>query len=205
MPVLGPQDVQGIMEMIEALQEGEARERNPLPPGTAQRFIDQMESDFEFSGSPPGRSANQGFTGRIGNPDPVRAPWRGEYDMPGNFERQQHTADSMANDAMLREVLGSERRRTEEDYLEGTFPLAKYPGVEHAIGVAEAGMQPAGGGGGIMTPESAEERRRWARRARELLGMDRRITGREHRGFRRGTKGMGAKQKRAAFRQFLGR
>lgn len=204
--VMSPQDVQGIMEMLDAVQKAEAAGK--LPPGSAQAARDQMESEFEYSGRSVGRSANQGFTGAIGNPDPVRAPWRGEYDMPGNFERQQHMANSMANDAMLRELLGSERRRTEEDDVEGTFALSRYPGIESAIAGAEGGMAPAG-----MMPDmgsakdkymAAEKRRRWARKQRELLGMDRRIGRGEWKSFRRGMKGRGAREKLKAFRGFLG-
>lgn len=204
MPVMGPQDVQGIMEMLNSIQEAEAAGK--LPPGSYERALGEAEHEFERSGSPPGRSANEGFTGRIGNPDPVRAPWRGEYDMPGNFERSQHMANSMANDAMLRELMGSKRARTEADDVEGAFALSRYPGIESVIWGAEAGMGPVGAGAGsgqAMTPESAAERKRWARKQRELLGMDRRIGIGEMRGFRRGTKGMGAREKRQAFRRFL--
>jgi hypothetical protein len=38
----------------------------------------------------------------------IRAPWRGEYDMPGNFERGQRMGNSLANDALLREGLSYE-------------------------------------------------------------------------------------------------
>lgn len=200
MPTLAPQDVQGIMEMLQAVQEAEAAGK--MPPGSYERALGEAEYEFERSGSPPGRSANEGFTGRIGNPKPTKAPWRGEYDMPGNFERQQHMANSMANDAMLRELMGSSRKRTEADDVPGTFALARYPGIEHAIAVAETGQAPTG----MMPdhrPESAAYRRAWARKQRELLGMDRRIGAREMRGFRRGTKGMGAREKRQAFKRFL--
>ena len=202
MPLLGPQDVQGIMEMLEAVQDAEAKGK--LPPGSYDQAVGQMESEFERSGSPPGRSGNDGFTGRIGNPDPVRAPWRGEHDMPGNFERGQHMANSMANDAMLRELMGSSRKRTEEDGPAGTYALARYPGLENAIAGAEMGMAPAGSGSGMpATPGSVAERKRWARIQRMKLGMDRAIGRGEHRGFQRAMKGRGAKQRREAFKHFV--
>ena len=138
MPLLSPQDVQGIMEMLESVQQAEAAGK--APPGTYEQVLGQVESEFEYSGSPPGRSANDGFTGDWTGADPVRAPYRGEHDMPGNWERGQSMANSMAEDAMLREALGSKRKRTEDDYLEGQFPLAKYPGIENTIDVAAAGM-----------------------------------------------------------------
>lgn len=211
MPTLSPQDVEGMYDMIEALRKGEARERNPLPPGTADRYISQLRSEFEFSGSPPGQSANEGFTGDWTNPDPTPAPWRGEYDMPGNFERQQSMANSMAEDAMLREALGSERKRTKEDDVEGVFALSRYPGVDYAIWGAESGLAPAGLGMGASDfmgdpedqRERAAKRKRWAKKQRELLGMDRRIGGDEWKSFRRGMKGRGAKQRRQAMRSFL--
>jgi hypothetical protein len=202
MGVMGPQDVRAIMDMLESIQEAEAAKK--MPPGSHDRALAEVEYQFEGSGSPPGRSANQGFTGRIGNPDPVRAPWRGERDLPGNFERSQHMADSMANDAMLREVLGYKRGRTEDDDVEGTFALARYPGIESAIWGAEAGLAPRGYSGGGLSPEQQGAQRRWARKQREILGMDRRIGREEHRGFQRAMKGQGAKQRAAAFRRFLG-
>lgn len=206
MPLVSPQDVRSIMEMLEAVQRAEASGKAPV--GSSDRYLGEMEAEFEYSGRPPGRSANEGFTGRIGNPDPVRAPWRGEYDMPGNFERSQHMADSMANDAMLRELLGSRRARTEADDVEGTFAAARYPGLEYAINVAASGSGPPGSTAGIfMSPQQArayaDERKRWAAKQRELVGMDRQIGRREWGGFRRGTKGMGAREKRQAFKRFL--
>jgi hypothetical protein len=36
------------------------------------------------------------------DPEPMRAPWRGEFDMPGNFERNQSMANSLAEDEALR-------------------------------------------------------------------------------------------------------
>jgi len=199
MPVVSPYEVQQVYEMLENLRELEARGK--VPAGTTESQMSALEGKYERGGD-YGSSANQGFTGFIGNPEPTRAPWRGEYDMPGNFERGQHMANSMANDAMLRELLGYSRKRTEADDVEGTFALARYPGLEFAISVAESGQMPAG----MMPdfrPERAAERQEWGRKQRELAGMDRRIGAREARGFNRGTRGMGAREKRAAFRRFL--
>jgi hypothetical protein len=197
MGTLSPQAVQSSMQMLEAIQKLEAAGK--LPPGSYDSAVSDMRYSSEYSGEAMGQSANDGFTGAIGNPDPIRAPWRGEYDMPGNFERRQHMANSMANDAMLRELMSYSRPRGQNER-EGTYALSRYPGIEHAINTAAAGVDVRGG---LMTPESVKERQGWAAEQARLLGMDRRIGRDEWQGFRRATKGRGAKQRRQAFKGFL--
>ncbi|HET6454987.1 MAG TPA: hypothetical protein VFI02_11335 [Armatimonadota bacterium] len=68
----------------------------------AQRVSEGMDQMDPGSREPQ----NDGFTGRIDG-KVFDAPWRGEFDMPGNFERRQRMSNSMANDAMLGASLGS--------------------------------------------------------------------------------------------------
>jgi hypothetical protein len=215
---MGPQQAQDIYEIIQAAQEAEAqwqqaareaaiagRPAPPKPPGVDQ-VISGLENEFENT-MPAGRTGiSEGFTGRFDNPDPVRAPWRGEYDMPGNFERYQSMANSMAEDAALREAMGSSRRRTEEDDVEGRFALARYPGAEVPIWQALQGRTPAGwidtGGTPQQKQARADERRAWGREAMEKLGT-KYIDRDKWSGFLRSMRGRGARERRAGFRGMM--
>ena len=178
MPTMGPRDVQGIMEMLDAIQQAEARGK--LPPGSSQRRLQDLEAQFEYGGGGTGQSANEGFTGRIGNPDAIRAPWAGEYDMPGNWERGQKMADSLANDAMLGRLLGYKRKRR-EDEPEGSMALANYPGAEMDIARVERGFGSWGHAANFMDPQERmalqEKAKRWGQYARERIGIDRESPG----------------------------
>lgn len=203
MPVVTPQEVGGIFQILQALEEAEAKGK--IPRGSTEAKMAEFASEYEYGGG--GTSANEGFTGRIGNPDPVQAPWSST---PGfsNFERRQHMADSMANDAMLRELMKYRRARTEQDPADGQYALARYPYLGHAMGAARGGM---GGVGQMMpaglTPDAAREytnrRKQWAKEQAELLGMGGAPESGEVRGFNRAAGGMGARERSAAFRQFL--
>ncbi len=190
MPTMGPQDVQGIMEMMDAIQQAEAQGK--LPPGSSERRLQELQAQFEFGGGGTGRSANEGFTGRIGNPDAVRAPWRGEYDMPGNWERGQKMSDSMANDAMLGKLLGYKRKRGEGEP-EGSMVLANYPGAEMDIARTEKGFGSWGHAANFMDPQERmalqEKAKKWAQYQRELLGTDTEGAD-EYRGRRRAEHGL---------------
>lgn len=186
---MGPQDVQGIMEMLDAMQRAEAAGK--LPAGSTQRRLQELESEYEYN-LPQGRRGEQGFSGRIGNPDPVRAPWRGENDMSGNFERRQGMADSMANDAMLGRLLGYKRKRG-EDEPEGSMVLANYPGSEMDITRAEKGFGSWGHAANFMDPQERQaleaKAKKWGQYQRELLGTDTEGAD-EYRGRRRAEHGM---------------
>lgn len=196
MPVISPQDIQSIMEMLEG-----------LPPEQLQGALQQLESQSEYGGG-IGRSANEGFTGRWDNPDPIRAPWAGEHDMPGNWERGQSMANSLAEDAMLRETGRSSRKRTKEDAPEGTYALSRYPGIDYAVSVAETGVGPMGGIGGIgMSPdarrESARKRKEWAAWQRHLAGMPQPI--RDAGGWRRRNRAESGMSASDRVNRYLGR
>jgi hypothetical protein len=68
----------------------------------AQRVSEGMDQMDPGSREPQ----NDGFTGRIDG-KVFDAPWRGEFDMPGNFERRQRMSNSLAEDAFLGAGLGS--------------------------------------------------------------------------------------------------
>ena len=184
-------------KQYQAWQEAAARAQaaGKMPP-PAPPHPDDVAAQFRDQQRDIGASATEGFSGQIGNPDAIEAPWGDD----SNFRRRQHMANSMANDALLGTLLGSKRGRTNEDGPEGTYAMTDYPGLKHAIDTAASGVDVRGG---LMTPESVEERKRWAAEQARRLGMDRRIGSDEWKNYRRGTQGMGAKQRRQAFKGFL--
>ena len=189
MPTMGPQDVQGIMEMLDAMQRAEASGK--LPPGSTQRRLQELESEYEYN-LPQGQRGEQGFSGRIGNPDPVRAPWRGEYDRSGNFERRQTMANSMANDVALGRELSYSRKR-EEGEPEGSMVLANYPGAAMDIARVEQGFGSWGHAANFMDPqermELQEKAKKWGEYQRKLLGIDTEGAD-EYRGRRQAERGL---------------
>jgi hypothetical protein len=192
-----------MFDILQALEKAEMQKK--VPPGTTEAKLHELSTQYEYGNE--GTSANRGFTGRIGNPDPIQAPWSATPDF-SNFERRQHMADSMANDALLRELMGYRRARTEEDPGEGQYALARYPYLGHAMGAARGGM---GGVGQLapmgMSPDAAREytsgRRQWAEDQAALLGLAPARDIGERMGFSRAMKGAGARERSAAFRQFL--
>ena len=84
-----------------------------------QQLMNEMKSASEGMGQmDPGALEGDGFTGRIDG-QVIDAPWRGEYDMPGNFERRQKMANSLAEDAFLGAGLGSEYKFDPTQPMEG--------------------------------------------------------------------------------------
>lgn len=167
MAVLSPQEVQAIMEMLDAVQGAESSGK--APPGSYDRALGQIRDEYEWGGG--GQSANEGFTGMIGNPEPFGLPGGND----SNFRRKQHMANSMANDAMLREMMGSSRRRTEEDGPDATYALADYPQLGFATDVAKSGIGPTGSMAEIfMSPHEqvdyANQRRDWGYRQEAKFG-----------------------------------
>jgi hypothetical protein len=169
----GPQEVNEIMSILDAVYKAEAAGK--VPPGTYESRMAELESQYEYS-MPTGRDASDGFSGRIDR-QVTPAPWRGEYDMPGNFERGQRMANSMAEDAALRESMKYARRRGDDEPT-GTYALSRYPGAEQNIWRVEHGF---GGQGYGARPElmSQDERMayeegtaEWAKHQRMLLGME---------------------------------
>lgn len=65
----------------------------------------------------------------------IRAPWRGEGDMPGNFERGQRMGNSLANDALLRQGLAHKYEYDPEYGVDVTYqpgvPLGGPGGAKH--------------------------------------------------------------------------
>lgn len=58
------------------------------------------------------------FTGRIDR-QVFDAPWRGEFDMPGNFERRQRMANSLAEDTYANAGRGYEFKMDPSQLIEG--------------------------------------------------------------------------------------
>jgi hypothetical protein len=172
MGVIGPQEVQGMMDILDSVQRAERTGK--APPGSYQQQLDDFESQYEHSMDRTGTNPADGFTGRIDG-GVTRAPWRGEYDMPGNFDRRQKMANSMAEDAAMRESMRYSRRRG-EDEPEGSFALSKYPGSEMDIMRVEKGFGSWGPASTFMDPQERmaleEKSERWAKHQRELLGMN---------------------------------
>jgi hypothetical protein len=198
------QDAYAAWQQAASRAAAEGKAPPPAPPHP-EEVMQQLRTQSEFN--PENPSSNDGFMGRIGNPDPIPAPWRGEFDMPGNFERKQHMADSMANDAMLRELGRSRRQRTEEDGPEGAYALAPYPGLEFALMGAEAGLAPVGsmpamGGSPMENMRLSEKRKAWAKQQKKLIGRGS-FDAEEYQELRRAMKGRGAKQRRQASRSYM--
>lgn len=170
MGVIGPQEVQGMMDILDSVQRAERSGK--VPPGSYQQRLDDFEREYDYSSS--GTDITQGFSGRIDG-GVTRAPWRGEHEMTGAFERRQGMANSMAEDAAMRESMRYSRKRR-EDEPEGSFALAKYPGVEMDIDRVQKGL---GSWGHAATFMDSQERKalqekadRWAKHQRELLGIN---------------------------------
>lgn len=193
------------MQMLEALQSAEAAGK--APPGSYDAAVGRLQSEFEYSGSPPGQSANEGFTGDwTADFKPVEAPWGGD---DSNFRRGQHMAHSLAEDAMLREQLGHSYKLPKDHGIpEGVYAASDYPGLETALQRADTGMGPVGMAASYFSMNPKQQRewvrknKEWAKTQRKMLGKGR-IEGDEWRSFRRGMKGRGAKQRREAMRGFL--
>ena len=69
-------------------------------------LIAAMEQESEYSGRST-TGTGDGFRGSASG-EVMRAPWRGEHEMPGNFERQQSMGNSLAEDALIRQGLGGQ-------------------------------------------------------------------------------------------------
>ena len=188
MPTLGPQDVESIMDLLESVQRAEAQGK--VPAGSYQRYLNQFESEFEFN-LPSGPRGEQGFTGRLDG-QVTRAPWRGEHDMPGNFERRQKMANSMAEDAAMRESMRYSRKRG-EDEPEGSYALSNYPGAALDIARVEGGFGSWGHAANFMDPQERmalqEKAKSWGQHQRKLLGMNTEDAG-DFRGRRQAERGM---------------
>lgn len=171
MPVIGPQEVQGMMDILDSVQRAERQGK--LPPGSYQQQLNDFESQYDYS-SPGATSGGDGFSGRIDG-GVTRAPWRGEHEMTGAFERRQGMANSMAEDAAMRESMRYSRRRR-EDEPEGSFALSRYPGAEMDITRTEKGFGSWGPAATFMDPQERmalqEKAERWAKHSRERLGMN---------------------------------
>lgn len=105
-----PGVVQNMMAYLEALNRVQPKSEAEAQgvEMAKQDLLSQMESRMEYGLREPGEPLpEQGFSGQIGNPAPIPAPYHGEYDMPGNFEREQRMSNSLANDAALRTALST--------------------------------------------------------------------------------------------------
>ena len=162
-------------ELMKPAMQNKLRAAGIDPEQAREEFLSEMKSMSEYNTS---RSPfAEGFTGRIGNPDPVRAPWRGEYDMSGNFERRQDMADSMANDARLGMELGYSRKRgKDENEPEGSYLLSNYPGAAQDINMVEQGLGSWGHAANFMDSHERmaleQKAKAWAEHQRKLLGIN---------------------------------
>jgi len=196
MPLFSPQDIEGIMEMLES-----------LPPEMRQQGIQSLQSQSEYSMPGERTGVSSGYTGRFDNPDPIRAPWAGEHDMPGNFKRGQSMANSMAEDAAIREALGGGRRKREEGEAEGYYTDYMFPGArgqEFAVGMGGGHM---GSGAGVgLSPEQQRRARaqeqEFARQQRMRWGVEGPRDAKEFRGRNRRESGMSASDR---VNRYLGR
>lgn len=108
----------GALSLLDAL----ANLRNSGRHEEAAWLMDQARRESELGGRVDRFS--DGFSGTVDG-EVIDAPWRGQYDMPGNFERGQRTANSMANDALLDAGLSYEYEYDPE----AGVPVVYQPGV----------------------------------------------------------------------------
>ena len=202
MPVGMTPEMENMMSMQDAIRSPGAQEKL-VKSGmdaaqassqlkTAEReLLGQMRSLSEFSIQRDPFA--EGFTGYIGNPKAEKAPWQGEYDMPGNYGRRQNMANSMANDAMLRNELSYTRKR-EADEPEGSFALSRYPGVEQHINFIEQGFGSWGHASNFMDSQELQALRakatEWAEYQRGLLGLPQKVGRKEFRAGGRAKRSM---------------
>jgi len=84
-----------------------------------QELMNQAQQTSEGMGQmDPHELRGDGFTGRIDG-KVFDAPWRGEFDMPGNFEREQRMANSLAEDAYANAGRGSRTEMGPNGLMEG--------------------------------------------------------------------------------------
>ena len=84
-----------------------------------QELMNQAQQTSEGMGQmDPHELRGDGFTGRIDG-KVFDAPWRGEFDMPGNFEREQRMANSLAEDAYANAGRGYEFKMDPSQLIEG--------------------------------------------------------------------------------------
>jgi hypothetical protein len=103
MPFNQPARVNDIISQLESLANIKPKtEAEAIGLAQArQELMNRMKRASEGSLRMPGEELEgPGFEGNIAG-EVVRAPWSGEYDMPGNFERRQRMANSLAEDAAL--------------------------------------------------------------------------------------------------------
>lgn len=112
----------GAMSLLDAL----AKLRNSGRHEDAWRLMEGARQESELSGR--GDRFSDGFSGAVDG-EVIDAPWRGTYDMPGNFERGQRMANSMANDALLDSGLSYEYEYQPGDKVEAMYhPFSHAPG-----------------------------------------------------------------------------
>lgn len=118
----------GALELYDAIAQLQRAGREE----DAQRLIAEAKWQSELSGR--GDHFSDGFSGSLDG-EVLDAPWRGPYDMPGNFERGQRTANSMANDAALGAGLSYEYEYDPEKGVEVVYqpgvPLGGPGGARH--------------------------------------------------------------------------
>jgi len=201
-------EMENMMSMLDAIKSAGAQEKlvkAGMDPArareqlqTAEReLLGQMRSLSEFTIQRDPFA--EGFTGYIGNPPAEKAPWStSEYDMPGNYERRQKMANSMANDARLGMELGYTRKRR-EDEPEGTYALSKYPGVEQHINFVEQGFGSWGPASNFMNSQELqalrEKAKEWAEYQRGLLGLPQRVDRKEFMAGNRAKRGMSGRER----------
>lgn len=102
-----------------------------------QELMNQAQQTSEGMGQmDPHELRGDGFTGRIDG-KVFDAPWRGEFDMPGNFEREQRMANSLAEDAYANAGRGSRTEMGPNGLMEGKI-IRTTPA--HSAIMGEAGL-----------------------------------------------------------------
>ena len=104
---------------------------NPdMPEEERQGLIAQWQRESE--GQMPGARGREDFWQADQYGRTVRAPWRGQFDMPGNFERKQNMANSMGQDALLREGLSYQYGHKEGDPIAVDYSQHSIPYLANA-------------------------------------------------------------------------
>lgn len=108
----------GVAAGIQLLEQL-AKIKPRTPEEAAQLEQARTQAMNQVQGMSEGFDQDRGPTtpGDWREPDPISAPWRGEYDMPGNFERRQTMANSLAADEALRQGLSYQYKAPKEGEL----------------------------------------------------------------------------------------
>lgn len=103
--------------------------------GDAEGYVNALyDARNRYERQLPQERRGDGWSGAYDG-EVIRAPWRGEFDMPGNFERGQRMGNSLANDVMLDNELSYkfqyDPRKGIDAYYQPFVPLGGVAGKFH--------------------------------------------------------------------------